>query len=158
MTFITRLHSQKSTGPFQAIKWKQAVTGPWTDPYQAGCSPPTSPCTSCVQDVSPRPVYSPWIRGHIRAKRPRPVYRLTTVELEARNGRHLTTKTELRQSCKMEKKPCCVSQEGLLVQKDSLKRTIIIIQSILPVGRKRWAACYKLFNKYIEISHSSLYL
>lgn len=43
------LHSQKSTGPFQAVSWKRAVTGPWT---------------ACIQDVAhPRPVYRPFSRA-----------------------------------------------------------------------------------------------
>ncbi len=114
------VHSQKSTGPFQVKTGRyRPVNGP-----VSGCSPPTS-------------------RVH-------PVYRLTTVELEARNdGTYLTTKPVLRRSSKMKKKPCCVSQEGLLVQKDSLKRTYI--QSIY-----LWTEQHAI-NQYIEISHSSLY-
>ena len=42
--------------------------GPVNGPV-SGRSPPTS----CVQDVSPRPVYSPWIRACIRAQYPRKV-------------------------------------------------------------------------------------
>ncbi len=73
------VYSQKSTGPFQAVKWKQAVTGPWTDPYQ---------------DVAhPRHVYILYLH---------PVYRLTDRRAWGKEWRHLTTKTELRRSCKME--------------------------------------------------------